>query len=401
MMKSDITLVWRLLRSNMSVGQIAGYAIASFVGLVIVITALQFYCDVREPRADSEPLLPNDYIIVSKQVSGFGAVIGDRAEFSEDEVADLGRQPWVRRIGRFTSSDFNVAASVDAGGHSISTYLFFESIPDEYFDSMPPGWGFDPSRPFIPIILPKDYLALYNFGFAGSRGMPQLSEEMVGLVPVRISISGRGRQQWFNGRVVGFSSRLNTIAVPQEFMEWANGEFGESGGRQAPSRLIVEVDSPGDPAVDRYMSAHGMEVAGDKVAGGRRAYFFTVLTGAVVAIGVVISLLAVLILLLSIYLLMQKSRAKLRDLMLLGYSPGRIAGYYYAVISVVNLCVLVGALALLPVLRRLWSAPLEAIGMSSGSVWIPAAVAVAVMAVVTAVNFGVVRRSLSLMWFSR
>lgn len=401
-MKNDIMPVWRLLRSNISAGQIAGYAVASFVGLVIVITALQFYCDVREPRSGSEPLLPRDYIIVSKQVgAGLSALLGDKAEFSESEIEDLGRQPWVRRIGRFTSSDFNVAASVDAGGHSMSTYLFFESIPDDYFDTLPAGWSFDPARPFIPVILPKDYLALYNFGFAGSRGMPQVSEEMVGLIPVRISLSGRGRQQWFSGRVVGFSSRLNTIAVPQAFMDWANAEFGEHGGTAAPSRLIVEVDNPGDPVAERYLADHGIEVAGDKLAGGRSAYFFTVVTGVVVAVGAVISVLALFILLLSIYLLMQKSRAKLRDLMMLGYSPGRIARYYYALMSVVNLCVLVGALAVVPLLRRLWREPLEAMGMTPGSIALSSVVAVAVMAVVTAVNCGVVRRSLSRMWFSR
>lgn len=232
--------------------------------------------------------MPRDYIIVSKQVgAGLSALLGDKAEFSEAEIEDLGRQPWVRRIGRFTSSDFNVAASVDAGGHSMSTYLFFESIPDDYFDTLPAGWSFDPARPFIPVILPKDYLALYNFGFAGSRGMPQVSEEMVGLIPVRISLSGRGRQQWLSGRVVGFSSRLNTIAVPQAFMDWGNAEFGEHGGATAPSRLIVEVDNPGDPVAERYLADHGIEVAGDKLAGGRSAYFFTVVTGVVVAVGAV------------------------------------------------------------------------------------------------------------------
>lgn len=87
--------------------------------------------------------------------------------------------------------------------------------------------------------------------------------------------------------------------------------------------------------------------------------------------------------------------------MMLGYSPGRIARYYYALISVVNLCVLVGALAVVPLLRRLWREPLEAMGMTPGSIALSSVVAVAVMAVVTAVNCGVVRRSLSRMWFSR
>ncbi len=37
----------RLLRRNISGGQIAGYAIANLAGLVIVLTALQFYDNIQ------------------------------------------------------------------------------------------------------------------------------------------------------------------------------------------------------------------------------------------------------------------------------------------------------------------------------------------------------------------
>ena len=42
------SIVWQLLRRNISVAQLAGYAIANLVGLAIVLTAVQFYRDVTE-----------------------------------------------------------------------------------------------------------------------------------------------------------------------------------------------------------------------------------------------------------------------------------------------------------------------------------------------------------------
>ena len=39
-------IVWRLLKRNISAGQLIGYAVANFVGLSIVLTAIQFYRDV-------------------------------------------------------------------------------------------------------------------------------------------------------------------------------------------------------------------------------------------------------------------------------------------------------------------------------------------------------------------
>ena len=129
---------------------------------------------------------------------------------------------------------------------------------------------------------------------------------MIGMVPLRVSVSGNGRQQYLPARIVGFSSRLNTIAVPESFMQWANGQFADSPAPQ-PSRLIVEVSSPGDPAIAEYLASHGYETVGDKADSGRLNYFMRLVTGVVVGVGSVISLLALFILLLSVYLLLKKT----------------------------------------------------------------------------------------------
>ena len=92
--------------------------------------------------------------------------------------------------GRVYPSRFTVNASVDLGARGMSSYLFMESIPDEFFDVRPRRWGFDPQDPFIPVIISKEYLALYNFGFAAPQGLPQLSEEVMQTVPMTFTLSG-------------------------------------------------------------------------------------------------------------------------------------------------------------------------------------------------------------------
>ena len=169
----------RLLRKNISVGQIAGYAIANFVGLAILLTALQFYRDTTaaENCAD-DSFISRDYMIISKHVSDVNILKGKTSTFTDDDIAELRAKPWVKNVGVFTPSRFHVNGAVDFAGRGMSTHLFFESIPDEFFDVRPEGWSFDPAdtSAIIPIIISRDYLALYNFGFAASRGMPQLSE---------------------------------------------------------------------------------------------------------------------------------------------------------------------------------------------------------------------------------
>ena len=115
-------------------------------------------------------------------------------------------------------------------GIRISTDMFFESVPDAFVDVSLDKWHFDEGTQTIPIIIPRNYLNLYNFGFAQSRNLPKLSEGVMGLIQMDINMRGNGHVEQYKGNIVGFSNRLNTILVPQSFMEWANQNFAPRTG---------------------------------------------------------------------------------------------------------------------------------------------------------------------------
>lgn len=382
--------VTRLLRRNISAGQLVGYALANLVGLAIVLTAIQFYRDVRTATSGDDSFISRDYLIVSKKVEGLGSLVGGTVDFPPAEIEDIAAQPWCARVGRFTAANYNVWASVDFGGRRMSTSLFLESIPSDFFDITPPGWGYTPGQP-VPVIISKDYLTLYNFGYAATHGLPQISESMVSMVPLRLSLSGNGRQDWIDARIVGFSSRLNTIAVPQEFLEATNALYAEE-PQPNPSRLIIELDKAGDPQATAYLKARNLETAGDKADNGRAAFFLSVVTTVVIAVGLVISALSFFILLLSIYLLLQKNREKLHRLMELGYTPGAVARPYYRMVIAVNAAVLLLATGAMLTGHMLWSGPLASLGASVASPWLSIAVGIAIMLLVTLLNIVSIRR---------
>ncbi len=97
------SIVWQLLRRNISVGQLAGYAVANLLGLAIVLTAIQFYRDVTTVWESEDSFISRDYLIISKRVEGI-SLGGSDHEFSQAEVADIESQPWVRKLGRFTAA---------------------------------------------------------------------------------------------------------------------------------------------------------------------------------------------------------------------------------------------------------------------------------------------------------
>ena len=392
------SLLSKLLRKNVSSMQLGGSAIANLIGLIIVGIALQFYLDLRPIFNDEESFVKSDYLVVTRKVTGMDALMGG-SEISEAEVADIEAQPWVRRVGRFTTSDYEVRAAVALGssGAAMTTQLFFESIPAEFLDVNSAEWRFDERNPVIPVIVSKDYLSLYNFGFAAAQGMPKISEGMAGMIPLQFTISGNGLSQSFSGRIVGFSARVNTILVPEEFMHWSNSRFG-SGSAAGASRLIVEVNAPGDIKIEQYIADHNFEVAGDKANSNKAGYLFTIAVSVVAAVGVLISLLSFFVLILSIMLLLQKNTKKLQDLLQLGYTPMQVSGYYIRLVLRVNDAVLILALVLIFVARLIYLPMLEPLGIEAASTALTIVAVIGLVALITIGNAVAIMRHVNKLW---
>ena len=380
-------MISTLLRRNINAWQLGAYTVACLVGLSILLVSLCFYIDLRSARSAGNET--SDYIVLSKPVSllsALGAKSAEANSFNAAEIENLKKQPWAKRVGEFTSADFNISASVEFAGRGLSTALFFESLPDEFIDIDTSDFHFDEAKGEIPVLVPRDYLALYNYGFAASRGMPQLSEDIIKQVPLQIAVSGNGHYDVFAARIAGLSSRLNTIAVPDSFMTMANERYGKGSASRNPSRLIVELSSPGDPAIAQWLDEHDIESSDDQLVSDRTVYLAGLAATVVGTVGAVISALSVMILLLSLFLLVQKNSDKIRDLTLLGYTRRQVGRFYYRLVIVINCAVTLGASAIALGASHFWKGALSSLGASGGSYLPVVASAIIIMTVVTAVS---------------
>ena len=284
-----------------------------------------------------------------------------------------------------------VVAQPGQGG--LETQMFFESMPEEFLDVESSAWHFDPIQPQeVPVIIPKDYLALYNFGFASSQGLPRVSEGMVGLIPIQFYLTGSdGKSLSVTGHIVGFSSRINTIIVPESFMEWSSRQLGTYSSANEVSRIILEVFQPGDAKVEQYLNAHNYEVAGDKMNRNKANYLLTISLVIVLAVGLLISTLSFFILTLSIHLLLQKNTEKLRILLLLGYSPFEVALPYERLVSLVNLAVYVLATGVLFWVRCLYLPRLDGLA-TPGSIFSSLGFGLIIILLISVGNIIAIRR---------
>ncbi|MBR3827088.1 MAG: ABC transporter permease [Alistipes sp.] len=331
-----MTLIWKLLRKHISIFELAVFFVANLIGMAVILAGVQIYSDIKPMLTGEKSLIGNEYVIVTRPVErvGMGA-----PTFSAEAIEEFREQDFVLDLGLFAASQFEVDGSIMFNGRRLSTMMFFEAVPDSFIDVESRDWHFAEGDNTIPIILPRNYLNLYNFGFSQTQNLPQITEDMIKRVELGIRLSGNGHRDDYVGRVVGFSDRLNTILVPMEFMNWANGYYANASVGE-PTRLILEVANPGAPEVTSFLAEHGYS-AEDKPSESSKALFLLkACVAVIVGIGLIFSLLSVIILTLSIYLLLQKNITKLENLVLIGYTPSRVAMPYNLMTLILNLSIL-------------------------------------------------------------
>lgn len=340
-------LLLRLLKRHISPAQLLGFVLANLIGLGILLLGLQFYRDALTALSAKDSLMRSDYLIISKQVTS--GLFGSRDNsFSAEEIADLEQQPFVAALGRFTPSKFQVSAGLGLGsalGGGLSTYMFLEAVPDRFLDLRPSDWHWEEGQQEVPLIIPRSYLGLYNSAFAQSQGLPLLSEATIGAIPLGLELRGGLEEQHYRGRIVGFSNRLNTLLVPEHFIQQMNRRLAPE-LPASPTRLILELHNPSDPAIALYLREHSYESEGERLASSQSMYFLRLLSGVVLGVGLLISALSAYLLLLSIYLLLQKNSRQLENLLLLGYSQRQLVLPYVLLTLVLNLLALLAALGL-------------------------------------------------------
>ena len=398
-----MSLVWKLLRRHVSVPQFAGFFFANLLGMLIVLLSVQFYYDVLPVFTQGDSFIKKDYLIVSKRISMVSTFSGRSNTFSAADIDEIKAQKFCKSVGAFTSSRYKVSASMGVEGMAyMSTEMFFESVPDRFVDADLKDWHFAEGDPVVPIILPRSYLTIYNFGFAQSRSLPKLSEGVVSMLDLNVRLRGNGREGVMKGRVIGFSNRLNTILVPESFMKWSNRLYAPDGDA-GPTRLIVEVYNPADDAIARFLQQKGYDTEEDKLDAGKTTYFLRLIVGIVLGVGLFISILSFYILMLSIFLLLQKNTTKLESLLLIGYSPNRVALPYQILTVGLNIIVLILSVGLVCWLRSYYIESIRLLfpQLETGSLWVAVSMGILLFLIVSVINILAVKRKVLSIWMHK
>ena len=338
-------MLWKLLKKTLIPVQIGGYLVTLFIGITIILATIQLYLDLKPLLYQESNVFKKNATVICKNISLFKTIDKTKIYFTKRELDDIKSQAFVKNIGLFNNAGFKINAFTEQSNHipAFYTELFFESIPDEYLDILPEDWIWQPELDFIPIIIPENYLNLYNFGFAETQNLPVLSKNIASQFKFNIELSGNRRKGYFKSKIVGFSNKINSILVPEKFLDWANAEYGNSPTNNI-SRILIEFNNPADERILSYFNENNYTVDRQDLESNKLTFFFKSALIFVLFTAITIIILSAAFILLSINFIIQKNKKLILNLYTIGYSYKKIALFYQIIISFITFVSIVGAM---------------------------------------------------------
>jgi hypothetical protein len=361
-------------------------------GVLLLLISMQMFINIQQLLKENSPRKNGyDFISISKIITNEN--MGADNTFTEAELTSLAKQPGIDGISPLIANQFRVKAS--AGSFiPFTTDLFLESIENDFIDTVPSSFNWQPGDLTVPVIFSSDFLEMYNV-FAPAQDLPQLSDKTLSSVNIVLECSGAGGIQTFKANIVGLSDRINSVLVPNSFMTWANQHFSGV-TRVKPSRVFIKTKDANNPQLLTYLEQNNYHLNKDKTKFGRIKRILQQIVSALAIFGLLLIILALVLFSFYLQLMIAKSRDNLRLLLTLGYSPRWLGNSVAKTWLPVYLSIIIVALLVTAVLNILFSqlSFVDTTKLSWFLHWSVIATAVLLLALTIFINSRLVRNEL-------
>jgi hypothetical protein len=329
--KSNIhTLLRKLILNSTGNSRLWAALAAVCVGTTLLLVSVAIWWNFKElmeGKRDNDSL-GSTFLTISKQVTNENMGQPMATIFNTAEIDALRNAPEVQDAGVLSGNRFPVYATFGSS-MGFATELFLEAVPERFMDNKPANWQWQPGDSRVPIIISTEFLNLYNYGFALSQGLPQLSESSIQSIAFELKV-GRGLQaQNYTAQIVGFSDRISSVLVPESFIDYGNNAYAP-GVQAAPSRVIVKAKDPSADAFVHYLQAHNYTTNAEQLRWNKLRSVVTLVTGATGLLAALLMGIGILVFILFIELTIAKAQPAIQLLTELGYSPGYLSRFIAA-----------------------------------------------------------------------
>ena len=287
------------------------------IGVLLLLCSVQMYININQLLKERNPKKTGyDFISVTKIITDANMAKDNR--FTPEDLKVIQSQKFIDDAAPLIANQFRVKAS--AGSIiPFSTDLFLESVNEKFIDTVPPNFIWREGQLDVPIIFSSDFLEMYNV-FAPSQDLPRLSQNTISSVKIIMECYGPAGVQTFRGQIVAISDRINSILVPEQFMQYANKTFG--GVTTVPaSRIYLKTKDANNPELLNFLQEKNYHVNKDKTKFGRIKQILQAIVSGLAGFGVLVILLAMVLFSFYLQLMIARSKENLQLLLTLGYSP--------------------------------------------------------------------------------
>jgi len=312
----------KAINKKQNIFTLAFSAMGAVLGFTLLLITLQLFTDVDTIFNNESDAIDSEFLVLKKHVSSLNTLgLSGNSSFDDDEIEELNKQKFIKNTAPFKNGTFEVMAIMGMSGGNFpdfKTLAFFESVPDEFIDVETKNWDWKEGQKDIPIIMPNMFLDAYNFGIAQATGSPKASKSIIGAFSFKLEIEGNKLEDTYNGNVINFSDRINSILVPESFLDYANKKYGNP-NKQEVSRVIIEVTNTKDPSLIKYLEDNNYETNSEQLRGGKVEQILLGFLNFHVLIGIIIILQSAFLFVLYSQILIQKSKYEIQLLLILGY----------------------------------------------------------------------------------
>ncbi len=311
----------KILFRNSTNFQFVFATLGALTGLTSLLLSFQLMMDVQSFHSSEEDLFGPNSVVIQKKVTKLTTIGMNSTEFTPEDISELEQKEFITDVAPFQSADFKVGISEVEGDGLPHFYadMFFQSIPDRFMDVKDVPWDWNEESEFIPIVLPRDFIMIINYGFAQSQGINQISEELLMAARLTIHIDGNGQKKKMIGRVVGFSHKISSILVPESFLHYSNEIFG-NGKIINPSRIFITTTDDSYGELEELMEEMNLDISKSAIDVAKIKTIISVVIG-------IFGIAALLIMLLSLMgfvqysqLVLSKASYEIKTLLRIGYS---------------------------------------------------------------------------------
>ncbi|MCH2234112.1 MAG: hypothetical protein MK078_07655 [Crocinitomicaceae bacterium] len=359
----------KLLFAHKSNLQFVFATLGTLIGLTSLLLSAQLILDVQSFQSNEEELFGPNSVVIQKKVTKLTTIGMNSTEFTPEDIKGLEEKEFITDVAPFQSSDFKVGISEVEGDGLPHFYadMFFQAIPDRFMDVKNTEWEWNVNSEYIPIVLPRDFIMIINYGFAQSQGINQISEELLMAARLQIYINGNGQKTTKIGRVVGFSQKISSILVPEDFLKIMNKQYG-NGNILNPSRVFITIKDDSYGELEELMEEHNLDINQSAIDVVKIKTIVAVVIGIFGIAAILIMLLSLLGFIQYSQLVLSKASYEIRTLLRIGYAVRSIVKTFIKQLSLTFGIITISAIGIMFAVKLLVINPwLEDHGISIGA----------------------------------